>query len=83
MFQAQPISLIYGEDDRVGFVFRLVSGDFVAVLCQNIEGREETAVFLCDKDGSKIDYSKALAVVKFVDVEKALNLINHTKTLDK
>jgi hypothetical protein len=55
----------------------------VAVLCQNISGREETSVFLCDENGIKIDYSKALASIKMVDVEQALNLIGHTKTLDK
>jgi hypothetical protein len=83
MYLAEPVDLIYGREEALGFVFRLASGDFVAVLCQNISGREETAIFLCNKDGSEIDYSKALAVIKLVDVEQALNLIGHTKILDK
>ncbi len=83
MYLAEPVDLIYGISDKVGFLFRLAGGDYVAVLCQNISGREETAIFLCNRDGSEIDYSKALAVVKAVDVEQALNLIGHTKILDK
>jgi len=75
--------MIYASPERIGFVFRLQTGEFVAVLCQNLKGSEETAVFLCNKDGSEIDYSKALAVIKIVDVEYALNLLGHTKTLDK
>jgi hypothetical protein len=83
MYLAEPITMIYAEGDRIGFVFRLHNGEFVAVLCQNISGREETSVFLCDEDGKKIDYSKALASIKMVDVEQALNLLGHTKILDK
>jgi hypothetical protein len=75
--------MIYASEDRIGFAFRLSNGDYVAVLCQNISNRQETAVFLCDKDGGSIDYSKSLAVIKIVDVEMALNLIGHTKTLDR
>lgn len=83
MYLAEPITMIYAEGDRIGFVFRLVGGEFVAILCQNISGREETSVFMCDESGGKIDYSKALASIKIVDVEQALNLIGHTKILDK
>lgn len=79
MYHAQSFGLLYGHSEGLGFLYRLQSGDFVAVLCQNISGREETAIFLCDKSGSEIDFSKALAVIRVVDVEKALNLIGHTK----
>ena len=75
--------MIYAEGDRIGFVFRLSAGEYVAVLCQNISSREETAVFLCDSNGENIDYFKSLVVLKSVDVEKALNLLGHTKILDK
>jgi hypothetical protein len=82
MYLAEPVKMIYAEGDRIGFVFRLESGEFVAVLCQNISDRRETSIFVCDSEGSKIDYSKALASIKVVDVEMALNLIGHTKKLD-
>lgn len=75
--------MIYAEGDRIGFVFRLSGGEFIAVLCQNITSREETAVFLCDSNGENINYFKSLVVLKVVDVEKALNLLGHTKILDK
>ena len=83
MYVAELVKMIYAESDRIGFVFGLKTGEFVAVLCQNITGREETSVFLCDRDGKEIDFSKSLASIKRVDVEYALNLLGHTKTLDK
>lgn len=80
---AEALGTIYGSEDRVAFLFKLNEERFVAVVCQIVIGQEETAVFLCDRNGSNIDYSEALAVVGAVDVEKALNLLNYTKNLDK
>lgn len=83
MYYAEAHGTIYGLKDRVGFIYRLNGGEFVAVLCQNISGSTETAVFLCDRNGEEINYFKALAVIKEINVEAVLNLLNHTTKLDK
>jgi hypothetical protein len=80
--QAHPVNLVNADDGNISFVYALLGGkyDGKLVLVSSIAkgNYEETAIFLCgDAKGEEVDWN-AIARVRLVDTEMALNTLGYT-----